>query len=277
MVVGVSVPVRPARRLALATALLAAAALGAGASGCSLVLEEEEVAATVVSPTAPLRQGPPAPPPGSRPDRVSPLADRRGLHPGLTRVAEAEKPVARRRIATVPVGPRGSSVGYDREFHFGTAWKDDVDTTWGHDGCPTREQILHRDVKGLEFRAGTDECVVLTGILQEPYTGRTIQFTKARPSEVQIDHVIPLSYAWHQGARRWSQAKREQLANDPLNLLAVDGPANQRKSGSGPAGWTPPARGVRCAYAVRFGLVALKYTLPVTQADRRAMLRACRS
>jgi hypothetical protein len=147
--------------------------------------------------------------------------------------------------------------------------------TWGHDGCATREQILHRDLKAIEFRAGTEDCVVLTGILQEPYTGRTIEFTKARPSEVQIDHVIPLAYAWAQGAQRWTAGKRRQLANDPLNLLAVDGPANQSKSADGPGGWMPRNRTVRCAYGVRFALVARRYDLPVTARDQRVMRRSC--
>lgn len=73
------------------------------------------------------------------------------------------------------------------------AWTDDQGTTWGRDGCPTREQILHRDLRGVDFRAGTGECVVLGGILQDPYVPRTIEFSKARPLEVQVDHVIPLA------------------------------------------------------------------------------------
>lgn len=231
-----------------------------------------------VGPSTPLRGADaPAPPPGSISMRVSPLHDVRGLHPGLTAVPADERGAARKRLATVAQAPRGSGAGYQRVRDFGPAWTDDVDITWGHDGCRTREEILHRDVKAPDLRAGTHGCVVLTGILQEPYLGKTVEFTKQQPDAIQIDHVVPLSYAWRQGARAWAQGRREQLANDPLNLLAVDGPANGAKSDSGPARWLPPNRAVRCAYVVRFGLVALKYALPVTPADRRAMLRACRA
>ena len=196
------------------------------------------------------------------------------MHPGLTPVPAAQRARARRLIALVRSAPAGSAAGYSRS-RFGSAWTDDTTTTWGHDGCKTRENILHRDLRAITFRAGTHNCVVLTGILQEPYTATTIKFTKARPLAVQIDHVMPLAYDWAQGASTWSIAKREQIANDPLNLLAVDGPANDQKSASGPADWMPPNTRVRCAYAVRFAQVARKYTLPVQPPDKRAMLRAC--
>lgn len=219
----------------------------------------------------------PAPAPGHVPERVSPLHDRRGLHPGLTPVPASQLADARALIDKLTTARAGTHAGYDRDRDFGAAWTDDQNTTWGHDGCPTREEILHRDMKGIDFRAGTHDCVVLTGLLQEPYTGRTVDFSKSRPDEVQVDHVMPLAYDWAQGARHWTRARRLQLANDPLNLLAVDGPANQAKSDSGPADWMPPNSTIRCAYAVRFALVSHKYALAVTDRDRAAMRGACRS
>lgn len=215
-----------------------------------------------------------APVPGSASSRVSPLQDPRGLHPSLTAIPTARRARARSVIGRVRAAPAGSTAGYSRD-QFGTAWTDDTTTTWGHDGCETREEILRRDLRAITYRAGTHNCVVLTGILQEPYTSKTIAFTKARPLEVQIDHVMPLAYDWSQGAAGWTKAKREQIANDPLNLLAVDGPANNEKPASGPAEWMPPNRRVRCAYAVRFAQVSRKYKLPVQSQDKRAMLRAC--
>lgn len=63
--------------------------------------------------------------------------------------------------------------------------------------------------------------------------------------------------------------------NDPLNLLPVDGPANNAKRDSGPASWLPPYKPVRCSYALRFAQVSLKYGLPVTTADKKVMLELC--
>ncbi|WP_354702317.1 hypothetical protein DSM112329_02674 [Paraconexibacter sp. AEG42_29] len=252
----------------------AAAALACLAgTGCAAPAGTASVAASATGSS--VRVAPSTPPPGSRPDRVSPLRDRSGLHPGLTAVPPAELGSARAQIRRVAVAPRVDAPGYDREAGFGPAWTDAVDVTWGRDGCKTREQILHRDLKAIDFRAGTRDCVVLGGILQEPYTGRTIEFSKSRPQEVQIDHVIPLSFAWDHGAARWSASKRLRLAGDPLNLLAVDGAANQSKSDSGPSAWLPQNRPVHCAYAVRFALVARKYGVTASAADRRTMLRAC--
>lgn len=86
---------------------------------------------------------------------------------------------------------------------------------------------------------------------------------------------MPLSYSWQLGSARWSEKKRRQLANDVLNLLPVEGHANSAKRDSGPASWLPPDKAIRCSYAVRFGQVALKYEMPVTTADKRAMLEQC--
>jgi hypothetical protein len=214
------------------------------------------------------------PRPGQVTSRVSPLHDARGLHPSLTIVPAGERAAARALIAQVATKGRGPRTGYARE-QFGPAWSDGADTSWGHDGCRTREQILRRDLTAVTLRPGTAGCVVLTGLLREPYTGRLVEFSKSRPEEVQIDHVVPLSYAWQLGAARWTRGKRLRIANDPLNLLAADGRANQQKSDSGPASWLPPRRAIRCAYAVRLAQVARKYELPVTPPDRAAMLRQC--
>lgn len=216
----------------------------------------------------------PAPAPGTVTSRVSPLHDPRGLHPNLTPVPAGERARARKAIAAVATKGRGPKTGYDRD-RFGPAWSDAADTTWGHDGCRTREEILHRDLRAVTLRPGTGGCVVLDGDLRDPYTNRFIAFSKSRPLEVQIDHVVPLSYAWQLGAARWSDERRLRFANDPLNLLAVDGPTNAQKGDSGPASWLPPHKAVRCAYAVRIAQVARKYALPVTPPDKVAMRRQC--
>jgi hypothetical protein len=86
---------------------------------------------------------------------------------------------------------------------------------------------------------------------------------------------MPLSYDWQMGASRWTEDKRESIANDPLNLVPVDGPTNGSKGDSGPASWLPPNKQIRCAYSVRFAQVSLKYELPVTAADKDMMLKQC--
>lgn len=137
----------------------------------------------------------------------------------------------------------------------------------------TRNDLLKRDGQNIEFRSGSD-CVIVSMTLHDPYTGKDIAWKKQRATAVQIDHMVPLSYAWQMGAARWNEDKRKRLANDPLNLLPVDGPTNSGKGDSGRP-LAAPSKAIRCSYSVRFAQVALEYELPVTDPDKDMMARQC--
>ena len=192
------------------------------------------------------------------------------------RAAAARYPVtaevlaqARAGLASLPTTATPPASPYDREA-FGQAWAD-VD----HNGCDTRNDVLARDLTEVTTKPGTHACVVLTGLLDDPYTGRTITFQRGpRSGDVQIDHVVALANAWASGASTWTPARRRELANDPRNLLAVDGPANQRKSASNASQWLPPQQGYRCVYVVKQIEVKAAYGLSVTPAEARAMSSA---
>ena len=158
----------------------------------------------------------------------------------------------------MPVKGRAPKTGYDRD-EFGPSWSD-VD----RNGCDTRNDMLNRDLADKQWRPNTRGCVVVVGTLVDPYTGRTLPFEKARAIEVQIDHVVALSDAWQKGAQQLSPDRRLAFANDPVNLLAVDGPTNGSKGDSDAATWLPPNRAFRCAYAARQIAVKAKYRLWVT-------------
>ncbi|WP_420882435.1 HNH endonuclease family protein [Streptomyces barkulensis] len=206
---------------------------------------------------------------------VSPLENEEGTEPGLAPVSSAaDRERAREIVSELATKGRGPRTGYDRD-EFGYAWMDTADgVPLARNGCDTRNDLLARDGEELRFRSGSD-CVVVAMTLADPYTGEEIDWKKQDAAEVQIDHVVPLSYAWQMGASRWPEDKRERLANDPLNLLPVEGRANSAKGDSGPASWLPPNKPVRCAYAVRFAQVALEYEMPVTGPDKETMLRQC--
>ncbi|WP_240197530.1 HNH endonuclease family protein [Nonomuraea lactucae] len=176
---------------------------------------------------------------------------------------------AREKLAGLAVKGRAPRTGFERE-KFGPAWAD-VD----RNGCDTRNDILKRDLRDEKFKAGTHDCVVVSGVLEDPYSGRTITFKRGQDtsSDVQIDHLIPLSDAWQKGAQKWTATKRREFANDPLNLLAVDGPLNNQKSDSDAATWLPPRRAYRCAYIARQVNVKAKYELWVTRAEKDTMDR----
>jgi hypothetical protein len=83
--------------------------------------------------------------------------------------------------------------------------------------------------------------------------------------------VVALSDAWQKGAQGWTGTRRTAFANDPLNLLAVDGPLNMQKGDGDTATWLPPNRPYRCPYVARQVAVKVTYGLWVTQAEKNAM------
>ena len=168
-------------------------------------------------------------------------------------------------LGTLTVKGRAPQTGYDRD-QFGPAWAD-VD----RNGCDTRNDVLTRDLTGEVYKPGTSDCVVLRGSLADPYTGTTIDFERGDGTSVDIDHVVALGNAWQTGAFAWDTAKRTALANDPLNLLAVDYSANRQKGDGDAATWLPGNKGYRCAYVARQVAVKAAYGLWVTRAEHDAI------
>ena len=178
-------------------------------------------------------------------------------------VANQTGELASVELEKLPIKPPDPSQGYKRE-QFGHGWR-----KWR--ACDTRQQILARDL--TELSLGENGCTVLSGILQDPYTGQTINFVRgpATSGAVQIDHVVALSNAWRTGAQQLSSEVRTELANDPLELLAVDGPANQQKGAGDASQWLPKYKAFHCQYIARQIAVKLRYYLWVTQSEYEAM------
>jgi Protein of unknown function (DUF1524) len=176
----------------------------------------------------------------------------------------------KQRLAKLDSKAAGSMEGYQpRVKSFGPAWYD-VDLN----ACDTRDDILARDLTNVVFKSSLKckAATVAAGTLADPYTGKTIKFVQADgPSAVQIDHVVALAAAWRTGAKQWTPDERLFYANDPLVLLAVDGPANQDKSDGDAAEWLPPNAKYHCRYVARQIAIKTKYQLWVTQPERMAM------
>ena len=116
--------------------------------------------------------------------------------------------------------------------------------------------MIDQSTGQIRFR-DESERVVDAGRWISPYTNDII--TKA--SDIDIDHVVPLAYAWDAGAYQMPFEQRVAFANDPINLLAVENSLNRSKGAKGVAEWLPPEN--ECQYVLRFIRILKKYDLEI--------------
>lgn len=147
---------------------------------------------------------------------------------------------------------------------FGRSWNNPENRT----GCDTRNLVLAEQLTDVRFKPGTRNCKVTSGWRMDPYTGHRITL-----EQIEIDHIVPLSAAWNAGAWNWPLQRRVAFANDPDNLLAVLSRENSSKSDSTISEWLPAVG--QCAYIARYLSVAIKYELPITEADRHTASTVC--
>lgn len=187
-------------------------------------------------------------------------------------IGDIDVDLAKKVVDGLGTGPAESKKKYDRVPQFGE-WKtgeNSADTDFCGD---TRDDVLNRDLDDVKYKTD-NKCQVASGTLAtDLYTDRTIPFTRgvSTSMDVQIDHMIPLKRGWLTGAEGWTQEKRIAFANDPENLIAVDGPANGSKSDSGPGDWMPENEEYACTYVSHYAYVANKYELHVEASDKRKM------
>ena len=160
---------------------------------------------------------------------------------------------------------RAPKTGYDGDLF---KWRSDTD----HNGCDTRNDVLRRDLTTITLKAGTRGCIVLAGILADPYAGETYDFDRSA-NAVDIDHVVARSNAWQTGAFKFDEETLKEFGNDPLNLLAVSSSLNRQKGDGDAATWLPPNKSYRCEYVARQIAVKHKYDLWVVPPEKVAMER----
>ena len=182
----------------------------------------------------------------------------------LSNTAQADQDVLT-VLNSLEVKGRAAKTGYARSQF--PHWSDP-----DRNGCDARNDTLKRDLTQISFKSGTRNCKVLTGQLLDPFSGKVITFSSTK-STIDIDHVVALSNAWQTGAAYFDKTKRQQIANDPLNLLAVDFSLNRQKGDGDAATWLPPLKSYRCDYVARQIAVKSKYGLWVTQPEKGAIIK----
>jgi len=183
--------------------------------------------------------------------------------------ATATEETASSALSTLAVKGRAPKTGYDRDALFGD-WADP-----DGNGCDARNDVLARDLTNKVFGTGSDRCLVLSGTLIDPYSGKKIDFMRGQGTStlVPIDHVVAVSDAWQKGAFKWDATKRINFYNDPLNLMATQRSLNSQKKDGDAATWLPPLKSYRCAYVAQQIAVKAKYGIWVTKAEKEAMVR----
>ena len=182
------------------------------------------------------------------------------LSPSNTQAAPIDALAA---LNNLEVKGRAPKTGYARSQF--PHWSDP-----DRNGCDARNDTLKRDLTNITYKAGTRDCKVIAGQLLDPFSGKVITFSTAKVV-IDIDHVVALSNAWQTGAAYFDKNKRSQIANDPLNLLAVDSKLNRQKGDGDAATWLPPSKAFRCEYVARQVAVKAKYGLWVTQPEKVAI------
>jgi hypothetical protein len=148
-----------------------------------------------------------------------------------------------------------TSLNYSRS-QFGNGWAD-IDNDCQNSRMET---LISQSVGQVQFDS-TRPCKVLYGKWISPFTGRTIYSA----SEIDIDHVVPLYWAWHRGANKWSKERRVEFANAPANLLSVEARLNRQKGAKGLDKWLPPTN--QCQYISRFLRVSKIYELKLSSME----------
>ncbi|WP_030812285.1 HNH endonuclease family protein [Streptomyces sp. NRRL S-337] len=165
---------------------------------------------------------------------------------------------ARTYLTQIKQQPEGPQDGYSRAKF--PHWIDQGKS------CNTREVVLKRDGKNVHQDGS---CAAVSGTWVSPYDGAT--WTKA--SDLDIDHVVPLSEAWKSGAAKWTTARRQALANDLTHsqLIAVTDNVNQEKGDKDPAKWLPPKASYHCQYARMWVWVKHEYGMTADSAEKAAL------
>jgi len=182
------------------------------------------------------------------------------LSPSNTQAAPIDALAA---LNNLEVKGRAAKTGYARSQF--PHWSDP-----DRNGCDARNDTLKRDLTNITYKVGTRDCKVIAGQLLDPFSGKVITFSTTKVV-IDIDHVVALSNAWQTGAAYFDKNKRSQIANDPLNLLAVDSKLNRQKGDGDAATWLPPYKAFRCEYVARQVAVKAKYGLWVTKPEKVAI------
>lgn len=164
---------------------------------------------------------------------------------------------------TFAFADQGNSTHYQRKF-FGSGWRD----TDG-DCLNTRHELLKQLSTSVTLRMATNGCRVVGGKWFGNYSGKTFNLS----ADLDIDHLVPLKWAWSHGASDWTKDQRKQFANDLRFIIPVESSLNRSKGAKSPLDWLPPNQSFQCQYLLKFQRAILVYDFQLDPHERAAMKR----
>lgn len=141
-------------------------------------------------------------------------------------------------------------------------------------GCDTRATVLIRQGHDVHQGRSCRPMCPVGKCWTSPYDG----VSTSNPSEIQIDHRVPVKEANRSGARDWDTTRRARFYNDQANLVAVSAHSNTSKGDKDPGRWRPTNRAAWCDYATGYVATKRTYGLSIDQPEHDsllAMLRTC--
>lgn len=154
------------------------------------------------------------------------------------------------------------------ENEVGAGYSRDLFRHWidaDRDRCNTREEVLIAE-SSTQAQVDAFGCTVVAGDWFSPFDGRT----HTDPSDLDIDHLVPLKEAWDSGAHSWSSSQRERFANDLSDgraLIAVTSGVNRTKGDRDPSQWLPPRSAYICTYTSDWIAVKHQWSLSMDSSE----------
>ena len=187
-------------------------------------------------------------------------------------------------LNSLTVAEADESVNYDRDEYGDWAYTS---------GTNTRFQVLVNSGDAI-----VEDNKIVGGTWYIAYTGETVTYTTKEEvsNNLQIDHIVPVSYANSHGAASWDQDKKEEFYNDygqetawttgsddtvdyakVCNLIVSDRSSNLSKSDSGPSGWMPSNEDYWVEYCESWVVICSNYGISIDQADYDKILEVFES
>jgi len=124
----------------------------------------------------------------------------------------------------ITLGSSGSSAVLIKSVDADEYVRSKFGSGWTTKNCRDTRARLLVETSTLPVRFATnDGCLVTSGRWVSSWTGNVLN-----AGDIDIDHVVALSWAWHRGAATWTRGRRVEFANDPVNIVAVEASLNRR-------------------------------------------------